>query len=347
MSFTPDPLLNGSSRSNTPRYLRTQWDERTAREFGPWRIAERHEPAAPQMEPALALPMEDSEATAALPDLAPPPAMSADIVETVQARLSEDALNALREEAYARGLQAGREEALQAQAHEQQHQRELLRNLGIELRSLQQDPQRLFEPLKRLAVHVAEQLVRGELQVSGHVIQRLIQRCVEEIEHPDEQVIVTLHPDDLQRLQALGEGAVAHMKLESDAQLTLGSVRVRVNDTLVEDLMVHRLEPLVRRLLNQPDAWLHQSSLLRETVAVADAETPRRWSRQTVDVQDTEARPMQAEHGISEHPDAHLTAWSDAPVVDAPLPDPERPDDHPPGTDGANDGPRDGAHDGI
>ena len=61
MSFTPDPLLNGSSRSNTPRYLRTHWDERTAREFGPWRIAERQEPAAPQMEPALALPVAEAE----------------------------------------------------------------------------------------------------------------------------------------------------------------------------------------------------------------------------------------------------------------------------------------------
>lgn len=343
MSFTPDPLLNGSSRSNTPRYLRTHWDERTAREFGPWRIAERQEPAAPQMEPALALPVAEAELVPALPEPAQPPVVSADIVETVQARLSEDALNALREEAFARGLQAGREEAMQAQAQEQLHQRELLRNLGIELRSLQQDPQRLFEPLKRLAVHVAEQLVRGELQVSGHVVQRLIQRCLEEIEHPDESVIVTLNPDDLQRLQALGDGAVAHMKLESDAQLTLGSVRVRVNDTLVEDLMVHRLEPLVRRLLNQPDAWLHQSSLLRETVAVADAEPPRRWSRQTVDVQDTEARPMQPEPGLPEHPDMDLMPPSEAWMPEAsqpdPLqPDPLQPDDTPPGADGARDG---------
>lgn len=330
MSWTPDPLLNGSSRS-TPRYLRTQWDEATAREFGPWRIAERSEPAAAQTEPAMALPMAEPDEVLALPDPAQPPAVSADIVETVQARLSEDALNALREEAFARGMQAGREEALQAQALEQQHQRELLRNLGIELRSLQQDPQRLFEPLKRLAVHVAEQLVRGELQVSGHVIQRLIQHCVEEIEHPDEQVIVTLNPDDLHRLQALGDGAVAHMKLESDAQLSLGSVRVRVNDTLVEDLMVHRLEPLVRRLLNQPDAWLHQSSLLRETVPVADTEPPRRWSRQTVDVQDTEARPMRMEP-------MHEEPAADTGIAPATWPEPLRPDASGVDTDGAPDG---------
>jgi len=278
MSFTPDPLLNGSSRSNTPRYLRTHWDERTAREFGPWRIAERQEPAAPQMEPALALPVAEAELVPALPEPAQPPAVSADIVETVQARLSEDALNALREEAFARGLQAGREEALQAQAQEQLHQRELLRNLGIELRSLQQDPQRLFEPLKRLAVHVAEQLVRGELQVSGHVVQRLIQRCLEEIEHPDESVIVTLNPDDLQRLQALGDGAVAHMKLESDAQLTLGSVRGAGHVDAPDASRTHGSGALRRALQRHPRQRAHE----RPPARPAAARRPparRRWSQ--------------------------------------------------------------------
>jgi len=311
MSWTPDPLLSGTSR--TPRYLRTQWDENRASDFGPWRITDRQEPAAAQMEPASALPLEAPELPSVAAEPAHPPAVSADIVETAQARLSEEALNTLREEAYQRGLQAGRQEALEAQENEQQHQRELLRHLGIELRSLQQDPQRLFEPLKRLAVHVAEQLVRGELQVSGHVIQRLIQQCLEEIEHPDEPVIVSLNPDDLQRVQALGGGSVEHMKLEADAQLTLGSVRVRVNDTLVEDLMTHRLEPLVRRLLKQPDAWLHQSSLLRESVAVPDGEPARRWSRQVVDVQDTEARPMDIEPAQDQMPPASDGAPDGAP----------------------------------
>lgn len=299
MSWTANPLLNGGAL--TPRYLRTQWDEKAAREFGPWRIAPGDASAA-QTEPAVGLTPPAFEASVTETPVLP--AVSADVVETAEARLSEEALNLLREEAYQRGLHAGREEMQQAQESEQQRARELLRNLGIELRSLQQDSERLHEPLKRLAVHVAEQLVRGELQVSGQVVHRLITQCIEHIEHPSETVIVTLHPQDLERLRNLGDETLGAMKLEVDPNLTLGSVRVRVNDTQVQDLMVHRLEPLVRRLLAQPDAWLQKSSLLHETLPVSDKEPARRWKQPVVDVQDTEPKPLSAPTAQPQQPTA-------------------------------------------
>jgi flagellar biosynthesis/type III secretory pathway protein FliH len=303
MNWIVNPLLNGGA--HTPRYLRTQWDEKSAREFGPWRIASS-DASAQQSEPIAAptLPVVEAPMTEA----APLPSLSADVLETAQSRLSEEALGLLREESFQRGLQAGREELRLAHETEQQRSRELLRNLGIELRSLQQDPQRLHEPLKRLSVHLAEQLVRGELQVSGQVVHRLITQCIEHIEHPSESVVVTLHPQDLERLRALGDEHVAGMKLEADAQLTLGSVRVRVNDTQVQDLMAHRLEPLVRRLLAQPDAWLQRSGLLQEAVALSDNEPSRRWKHAVVDVQDTEPKPA---GNSPSHPPDTSTGGSD------------------------------------
>ena len=304
MNWTANPLLNGGA--HTPRYLRTQWDEKAAREFGPWRIAPADASAA-QTEPSPSTAAPEPMAAAVEPP--PQPALSADLVETAEARLSEEALNLLREEAFQRGLQAGREDMQRAQESEQQKARELLRNLGIELRSLQQDPQRLHEPLKRLAVHVAEQLVRGELQISGQVVHRLITQCIEHIEHPSETVIVTLHPEDITRLRALGDEHIASMKLEADPQLGVGSVRVRVNDTQVQDLMAHRLEPLVRRLLAQPDAWLQKSSLLHESMAVSDKEPARRWKHQVVDVQDSEPK---AANTPSAHPQEPPAGETDA-----------------------------------
>jgi hypothetical protein len=40
----------------------------------------------------------------------------------------------------------------------------------------------LFEPVKRLALHISEQLVLAELTISGQAIERLVQRCLDEID---------------------------------------------------------------------------------------------------------------------------------------------------------------------
>ena len=40
--WSANPLLNGKSAA--PSFMRTQWDEASARSFGPWRVAEKIEP---------------------------------------------------------------------------------------------------------------------------------------------------------------------------------------------------------------------------------------------------------------------------------------------------------------
>jgi flagellar biosynthesis/type III secretory pathway protein FliH len=292
--WNADPLLNAKAQSQL--YARKQWDEKSVQNFGPWRMGQKAEPTLNQTTPfvpAIAGP-EDSSA---LPDLAnglAEPNPMSDIVETVEAQLSETALNALREEAYQRGLEAGLAQAKEELHAERQHERELFRHLTIELRSLNQDPQRFFEPLKRLSLHVAEQLVRGELQISGHVIDTLIKQCLEQFDHPADKAVVSLNPADLQRLQAMEPSVTQGLDLEPDPLMNSGSVRVKVNDTVVQDLIEHRLEPLVRRLLNQPEAWINRSVLLnKEKIDVSEVSLPSRdWGRPLPDVQDTEAKPV-------------------------------------------------------
>jgi flagellar biosynthesis/type III secretory pathway protein FliH len=293
-SWNADPLLTGKSQA--PNYLRTQWDEKSTHSFGPWRIKDK---ADPNVNQTTALPMaskalaEDADPALHAQVLSEPSPM-ADILETAQAQLSETALNALREEAYRQGLVAGLHQA-QSQMNEERHQeRELFRHLSIELRSLNQDPQRFFEPLKRLSLHLAEQLVRGELQISGHVIDNLIKQCLEQFDHPADKVVVALNPDDLQRLKGMEPSVTQGLALETDPLLHVGSVKVRVNDTVVQDLIEHRLEPLVRRLLNQPEAWINRSALLsKDKIDVSEVTLPTRdWGRPLPDVQDTEAKPV-------------------------------------------------------
>lgn len=285
--WSPNPLLN--SKVEAPRFLRTQWDEASARSFGPWRVAEKAEPTEGLMTEAVVLAASEA-ATEAQDDVTSSEALAA--VAESESPWTEAALAQLRDEAYQKGLLEGQAQVRADFETERSKERELMRHLGIELRSISQDPQRFFEPLKRLSLHLAEQLVRAELQLSGQAIHNLIQQCIQQLDHVVEPVHVSVNPEDLQRLNAMGESVTKHMQLEADAQLRPGSVRVRVQDSVVQDLIETRLEPLARRLLTQPEQWMQQSSLVKDRAEALPADTPvRDWQRQVVDVEDTEIKP--------------------------------------------------------
>ena len=284
--WSPNPLLN--SKAEAPRFLRTQWDEASARSFGPWRVAEKAEPTEGLMTEAVVLAASEA-ATEAQDDVASSEALAA--VAESESPWTEAALEQLRDEAYQKGLLEGQAQVRADFETERSKERELMRHLGIELRSISQDPQRFFEPLKRLSLHLAEQLVRAELQLSGQAIHNLIQQCIQQLDHVVEPVHVSVNPEDLQRLTAMGESVTKHMQLEADAQLRPGSVRVRVQDSVVQDLIETRLAPLARRLLTQPEQWMQQSSLVKDRAEALPADTPvRDWQRQVVDVEDTEIK---------------------------------------------------------
>jgi flagellar biosynthesis/type III secretory pathway protein FliH len=255
--WSVDPLLN--SKVQAPRFLRTQWDEASARSFGPWRVADKVEPTdGLTTELATTGTVTDGAAVPSDTDL---PASEETLVPAEpESQWTEAALDALRDEAYQRGLLEGQAKVHEEYETERGKERELIRHLGIELRSISQDPQRFFEPLKRLSLHLAEQLVRAELQLSGQAIHNLVQACIQQLDHAVEPVHVSVNPEDLQRLKEMGKSVTDHMQLEADSLLRPGSVRVRVQDTVVQDLIENRLEPLARRLLAQPEAWMQQSS---------------------------------------------------------------------------------------
>jgi flagellar biosynthesis/type III secretory pathway protein FliH len=279
-----NPLLN--SKVQAPRFLRTQWDEASARSFGPWRVAEKIEPTEGL---TTELPASDNDVTATPDDTELLTNEATATAAETQSPWTEAALEALRDEAYQRGLLEGQAKVREEHESERSKERELVRHLGIELRSISQDPQRFFEPLKRLSLHLAEQLVRAELQLSGQAIHNLVQACIQQLDHAALPVHVSVNPEDLQRLQEMGKSVTDHMQLEADALLRPGSVRVRVQDSVVQDLIENRLEPLARRLLAQPEAWMQQSSLVKERAEALPADTPSRdWSRQVLDVEDVE-----------------------------------------------------------
>lgn len=257
--WVPSPLLQGAQA--TPRFLRAPWDGDHAHAFGPWRIGARTDPALPIDDPdaAAAHPplavIDESAATAAATPLLPDTAAGE--------RVSAERLREAQDEAHARGLAEGLAQARAEMQAERERESELLRHLAIELRALGEDPDRFFEPLRRLALHIAEQLVRSELRTSGHAIAQIVRQCLEALDAPSAKVVILLNPEDAALLEAMAPAFLEGLRLQPDPVLTRGSVRLRVDDTVLEDLIENRLEALVQPLM-MPASRAGESVLVRE-----------------------------------------------------------------------------------
>lgn len=295
-AWASDTLLNKRAPAHRPRFLRSAWDEPGAQDFGPWRISPRPDPADSQSVPAPHIHPEGGHAED--PGHAAGPSAHGHGSEPAAEALppsqepDPDVVKAIEESAYKKGLIAGRQIELDAVQAQRAEERELIRNLSIELRSLQQSPERFFEPLKKLAMHLAETLVRTELQTSDKAIKALIDSCLSQLDPTGEPVSVSLNPADLQRIEALGEAVSTQLRLIEDPTLRPGSVRAQVQDTVVQDLIEHRLEALARKILSDPQAWMQRSTLLHDVVDAMPDDTPERnWKDGAQDIEDVQAEP--------------------------------------------------------
>ena len=173
----------------------------------------------------------------------------------------------------AQGIAQGERQAREAMQQEVAAQCAVLSAVTHDLNALLQDPKKFFEPLKRLALHVAEHVVMKELSTSTEAIERLVQRCLDELDHPAKgAVVIELNPQDKERLQAQGSALVTGMRLDAVQGMKPGSVRLFANDTVVEDLVEHRLEALARSLLVDVEDWRAKSTLAQPEVEVSEPE---------------------------------------------------------------------------
>jgi len=184
--------------------------------------------------------------------------------------LTEEALENVRQTAYAEGLAEGRQQVRDEWnadlQRKQSTSQNILQDLETSVRRLINTPEELYEPMKRLALHLAEQLVLAELTLSPQAIERLVRRCVDELA-PQRlaPITVELNPADLAVMQPHG---VEHRSataaegdktkpakpdwpwhLQANDALMPGSVRASASDAVVSDLIEHRLEALARGLL--------------------------------------------------------------------------------------------------
>ena len=168
-------------------------------------------------------------------------------------QLIEAAREEARIEAHAAGFQEGLETGLEQAKAEMQatvdEKLAVIDQMIKGLHKLERDPNTLFEPMKKLAIHLAEQLVRGELTQSAQVIARLVDNCLRELAVSGEKaVIVHLNPEDLEQYKPLIAQFGDSMVLRPDALLSRGSVRASLDGSVVEDLIDRRVKGLSKSL---------------------------------------------------------------------------------------------------
>ena len=298
--WVPSPLLQGAKE--TPRFLRAPWDAQQAHAFGPWRVAERSDPAVaaehspgPEVgntpvQAALPAPGHPDPAVDATPVAAPALVPLAPPDKDIEA-LVADRVRQAQEEAHARGIEEGRAQARAEIEVERAQEGELLRHLAIELRALSDDPDRFFEPLRRLALHIAEQLVRGELATSGAAIAQIVRQCLAALDSTSDKIVVSLHPDDAALLESMAPAFLQGLRLQPEPALTRGSVRLRLDDTVLEDLIEHRLEALAAPLM-MPPARAAESVLLKDYAPRAEMPSGLRRPLDADNIIDAAAMPV-------------------------------------------------------
>jgi len=158
-------------------------------------------------------------------------------------------------EAHSKGFEEGATKTRRALESELASERAALAALTASIRAAALDPIALHAPLRRLAVHLAMELVRGELSLSTDAIGRLIGTCLAEIDRaPGDHIVLTLHPDDMERWVTQPALSLDRVELRNDPTIGPGSVRLSAGDTVIEDLLDRRLSSIATRVLGEGGA---------------------------------------------------------------------------------------------
>lgn len=164
--------------------------------------------------------------------------------------------------AYEEGFQAGMEdgrnagfEAAEAEftkrhLADQQQLQSLLEQADNITRQVEQT---LSRSLQKLALHIARELVRGELSLAGNAIEQLIKVALGQLQGGSGAVKIELNQMDLERLQEFNIELPDGLRLQPSELLDPGSIKVTQGDSCVEDLLPDRLAELSLQILGTVD----------------------------------------------------------------------------------------------
>ena len=181
-------------------------------------------------------------------------------LEDEQAKELPQDIEAIKQQAFAEGEAKGRSDAqrlAQEEFSERQQQfeiearDEIARFMSSIQASLIQH-NALAEPLKRLAVRLAELIARAELQLSDQAINNLVERVVNELEPNElEDVVITVSPGWHERMtEDQFKGLFENCDIQISEQLADGSIRLSIEDKSIEDLLEGRITEIASQVFD-------------------------------------------------------------------------------------------------
>lgn len=166
----------------------------------------------------------------------------------------------LIEAAFQEGFQAGEQAAQDAHAQRRSELDALIEQLQMSQRQLALDPLEQFMPLKRLALHIAEEVVRGELQTPALMIEQLVQAALEEVNAGGGlPVRIHLNPEDARMYREHLREPRQDVDWVEDPMVSRGSLKLRTDATAIDDLIDQRLSDMAEALLGQHAQWQPRS----------------------------------------------------------------------------------------
>ncbi len=188
--------------------------------------------------------------------------------EAGRAEVREAVRAEAHQQGYDEGEAAGYAKAREELGKEYDDKRAQLQSVIDALQALSYNPDALFEPMKKLSIHLAEQLVRGELTQSPQAISRLVDNCLRELNASGEKaVIIHLHPEDVEHYKPQAAMFGDAMVLRADPKLERGSVRASLEGSVVEDLIQRRVAGLKKGLMQAPaQSWRANAGRLSDRI---------------------------------------------------------------------------------
>ena len=112
-----------------------------------------------------------------------------------------------------------------------------------------------FEPLAKLSVHIAEQLVRGELTIGPVAITRLVQGCLDSIEDrlSTKEPVLKMHPADLEIFLTGFDEKPSGVRFVADDGLARGDVSLQMDHSVIDDLLAHRMEQITQYVFGRSE----------------------------------------------------------------------------------------------
>ena len=170
-----------------------------------------------------------------------------DSVTADNVKSSEDILEQAKSEAYAKGFQDGGDQ-------ERLNQDQLIKNLQSLFSNINDNQKvftEFFDPVKKLSLNIAKYLVKGNLTVSSDLINKIIDTTLSEITNlGDKTIIVEMNSTDFENLNDVILEQFEHVEFSPNSELCKGDLRIKMNDSIIEDFIENRLSDIAESLMH-------------------------------------------------------------------------------------------------